>query len=47
MTKYKVYYSNTFRKSLKKVLKQGKDIDKLIYIVKKIAKNVILNQIGY
>lgn len=37
MTKYKVRYSNAFKKSLKKVLRQGKDIDKLIYIVRKIA----------
>ena len=37
MTKYKIRYSNAFKKSLKKVLRQGRDVDKLIYIVKKIA----------
>ena len=29
MTKYEIKYSNIFKKSLKKVVKQGKDIDKL------------------
>ena len=35
--KYKVVYSTKFKKSLKKILKQGKDIDKLEYIVLKLA----------
>jgi len=39
MTKYNytVYYSNKFKKSLKKVLKQGKKIDKLLDVVDKLA----------
>ncbi len=37
--KYKVEYSSAFKKSLKKVLKQGKNIDKLLDIVDKLAKN--------
>lgn len=39
MTNYKlnVQYSSLFKKSLKKVLKQGKDIEKLLDIVDKIA----------
>lgn len=39
MTNYKlnVQYSSRFKKSLKKVIKQGKDIEKLLDIVDKIA----------
>ena len=39
MTKYSytVHYSNKFKKSLKKVLKQGKNLDKLLDIVDKLA----------
>ena len=39
MTKYcyTVHYSNKFKKSLKKVLKQGKSLDKLLDIVDKLA----------
>lgn len=37
MTKYDVKYTSTFKKSLKKVAKQGKDIDKLFKIVEKLA----------
>lgn len=39
MTKYSytVHYSNKFKKSLKSALKQGKDIDKLLDIVDKLA----------
>lgn len=39
MTKYEVKYSNVFKKSLRKAIKQGKDIDKLMKIVKKLADN--------
>lgn len=35
--KYEVVYSNKFKKSLKKVLKQGKDIKKLKIVVDKLA----------
>lgn len=37
MTKYEVKYSNVFKKSLKKAIKQGKDINKLLDIVEKLA----------
>ena len=37
MTKYEIKYSNTFKKSLKKINKQGKDIEKLFVIIKKLA----------
>lgn len=35
--KYKVRYSSNFKKGLKKVTKQGKDIEKLLDIVDKLA----------
>lgn len=35
--KYDVQYSAQFKKSLKKIIKQGKDIDKLLDIVDKLA----------
>ncbi len=31
--KYRIKYSKNFKQALKKVIKQGKDIDKLLYIV--------------
>lgn len=37
MTKYDVIYSKKFKKSLKKVTKQGKDINKLLDVVDKLA----------
>ena len=37
MTKCEVKYANTFKKSLKRVTKQGKDINKLMYVIKKLA----------
>lgn len=39
MTKYEVKYSNVFKRSLKKSSKQGKDIDKLMYVIKKLAND--------
>lgn len=38
MSKYSIKYSNIFKKELKKVLKQGKEIDKLLYVVDKLSK---------
>ena len=35
--KYNVVYSNKFKKSLKKIIKQGKDIEKLLDVVDKLA----------
>lgn len=37
MTKYTVKYSSEFKKSLKKVTKQGKDINKLMPIITSLA----------
>lgn len=37
MAKYEVIYSNQFKKSLKKMLKQGKDLRKLDSIIEKLA----------
>ena len=39
MTKYKynVEYSSSFKKNLKKIIKQGKDIDKMLDIIDKLA----------
>ncbi len=38
MTNYKIKYSKDFKKSLKKVLKQRKNIDKLLAIVDLLSK---------
>lgn len=38
-TKYKIKYSNEFKKSYKKLIKQGKDIEKL-----KVVINLLANQ---
>ena len=38
MTSCKVKYSKEFKKSLKKVIKQGKDIDKLLDVVNLLSK---------
>lgn len=35
--KYKVRYSSKFKKSLKRITKQGKDIEKLLDVVDKLA----------
>ena len=37
MTKYTVIYTNQFKKSLKKALKQGKKLEKLDAIIDKLA----------
>ena len=39
MKKYEVIYSNKFKKDLEKVIKQGKDINKLNEIVDKLSNN--------
>lgn len=44
MTKYEVKYANTFKKSLKRVTKQGKDINKLMYVIRKLANKEELEQ---
>lgn len=40
--KYKIKYTNRFKKDLKLIKKQGKDINKLFYIIEKIAKGETL-----
>ena len=42
--KYDVEFSNSFKKSLKKVLKQGKDIDKLLDVVDILANKEKLDE---
>lgn len=39
MTKFKIKYSKNFKKQLKKAIKQGKDINKLLNIVDKLSKS--------
>ena len=36
-TKYKIEFTNSFKKQLKKVIKQGKDIQELLDIITKLA----------
>ena len=40
--KYKVQYSTRFKKSLKRCLKQGKDIEKLKIVIDKLANDEVL-----
>lgn len=42
MMKYDIIYSNSFKKDLKKVIKQGKDINKLDKIINKLAHSDVL-----
>ena len=42
MTKYDIVFSSKFKKSLKKVTKQGKDVDKLFDIVGKLSNREVL-----
>lgn len=42
--KYVVHYSSKFKKSLKKITKQGKDINKLLDVVDKLAKKETLDE---
>ena len=43
--KYKVKYSAQFKKSLKKIAKQGKNIDELKEVIDKLARNEKLDAI--
>lgn len=42
--KYKVFYSKKFKKNLKKMLKQEKNIEKLLDVVDKLALKEELNE---
>ena len=44
MTKYKVKYTSSFKKSLKKILKQGKDYNKLKAVITKLANKEELEE---
>lgn len=44
MNKYKIKFSKEFKKSLKKVKKQGKDIDKLFNIICKLSNGEVLEK---
>lgn len=44
MTKYDVKYSALFKKSLKKVSKQSKNLDKLFDVVEKLANSEVLDE---
>lgn len=44
MTKYKVKYTSSFKKSLKKILKQGKDYNKLKTVITKLANKEELEE---
>ena len=39
MTKYTIKYTSYFKKSFKKMKKQGKNIDKIIFVINKLANN--------
>lgn len=41
-TKYKIKYSNDFKKSYKKIKKQGKNIDELKFVIDKLANKELL-----
>lgn len=43
MTKYSVKYTSIFKKQLKKIIKQGKDVDKLFNVVDMLANDIILD----
>ncbi len=43
MMKYHIKYSKNFKKQLKRILKQGKDIDKLLIVVDVLAKGQSLD----
>ena len=43
MIKYKIKYSKNFKKQLKKVIKQGKNIDKLLNVVEILSKGEALD----
>ena len=43
MINYNIKYSKCFKKQLKKVIKQGKDINKLFYVVELLSKGIELD----
>lgn len=41
---YTVKYTGQFKKDLKAAKKQGKDLDKLFYVIEKLARGEVLEQ---
>ena len=37
MNRYTIKYTNEFKKGVKKLIRQGKDIDKLLFVVDKLS----------
>lgn len=44
MNSYKIKYSKEFKKSFKKIVKQGKNIDKLLNVVDMLSRKQLLDQ---
>lgn len=44
MTKYTIKRSNDFKKDLKKIIKQRKDISKIVYVIEKLANGIKLEE---
>ena len=44
MTKYEVHYSSIFKRNLKKISKQGKNLDKLFTIIERLANKEDLEE---
>ena len=44
MIKYNIKYTKSFKKQLKKVIKQGKDIDKMLDVVEQLSEGKDLDQ---
>ena len=44
MTKYEVHFSSIFKKSLKKISKQGKNLEKLFTIIERLANKEELEE---
>ena len=42
--KYKIDYSNKFKKQYKKIKKQGKDLNKLFFVIEKLANGEKLDE---
>ena len=42
--KYKVKYTSNYKKNVKKIIKQGKDIDKLLDVIDVLARGSSLNK---
>lgn len=42
--KYKIKYTNCFKQNYKKIRKQGKDVEKLKYVINKLANGLDLEE---